>query len=279
MYFQQYRRKRHDAQLRLQQQVDSGATPEQRELGQRWASVEDAALALHNLVNSEMRRWRKNGRCGEVAVRLAAAFVAGLSATCAELDSEDAVVGTAAAEDIDSDRPQRSKYRLPRGCTPRQQQVIEGNPSGLLGRFGLCVLPTNTWQCSGKEFESQENEWRARGIDDRDRQSEATLGALHTFATTYGKGNAQKHSDFKSVICQRVYTTFKLRDPGEEWWLDISCGGKHNTSSKCVLCLTCSTFCALRRCYAAACCWNVWFEVPWSGPAARVHHSWRTTGG
>ena len=55
------------------------ATPELRELGQRWASVEDAALALRNLVTSEMRRWRKNGRCGETAVRLVAAFVAGLS--------------------------------------------------------------------------------------------------------------------------------------------------------------------------------------------------------
>ena len=42
--------------------------------------------------------------------------------------------------------------------------------------------------------------------------------------TYYGKGSTQKHSDFKAVLCQRVYTTFKLRDPSH-WWLDISCGG------------------------------------------------------
>ncbi len=119
----------------------------------------------------------------------------------------------------------QSRYKLPRGCTPSQKSAIEANPTGLLGRFGLCVLPTNTWQCFGKAFSREENEWRRRGIDDRNRQTEATLGGLHSFATCYGKGNAQKHSDFKSTICQRVYTTFKLRDPNEEWWLDICCGG------------------------------------------------------
>ena len=117
-------------------------------------------------------------------------------------------------------------YSLPRGATESQVAAIEANPSGLLGRFGLCGLPTNSWQCSGKEFDRQEIEWRTRGVDDRTRATEAKLGSLHSFATEYGKGNAQKHSDFKSVICQRVYTTFKLIDPDQEWWLDISCGGE-----------------------------------------------------
>lgn len=117
-------------------------------------------------------------------------------------------------------------YSLPRGATESQIAAVQANPSGLLGRFGLCGLPTNTWQCSGKEFDRQEIEWRTRGVDDRNRATEAKLGGLHSFAKEYGKGSAQKHSDFKSVICQRVYTTFKLIDPDREWWLDISCGGK-----------------------------------------------------
>eukprot|EP01043_Picozoa_sp_COSAG02_P013974 COSAG02_NODE_567_length_20212_cov_18.927460_8_plen_176_part_00 len=135
------------------------------------------------------------------------------------------LVGAGSSRSTGTPVEAQPRYRLPRGCTESQKAAIEANPTGLLSRFGLCVLPTNTWQCFGKAFKHEENEWRRRGIDDRDRQTEATLGGLHSFATCYGKGNAQKHSDFKSIICQRVYTTFKLRDPNKEWWLDISCGG------------------------------------------------------
>ena len=56
------------------------------------------------------------------------------------------------------------------------------------------------------------------------RATEASLGGLSTFAEHYGKGSGQKHSDFKALVCQQVYTTFKLRR-ARDWWLDISCGG------------------------------------------------------
>ena len=154
-------------------------------------------------------------------------------------------------------------YNLPRGCTAYQCQAIRRNPSGLLGRFGLSGQPQNTWQNYGRDFERVEDEWKDRGIDDTGalccpsrrllsilthltlltaaagcccsaacgampylaaRKSEAVLGGLSTFNTWYNKGSAQQHSDFKATVCQRVYTTFKLRQPAS-WWLDVSCGG------------------------------------------------------
>ena len=140
------------------------------------------------------------------------------------LTTHSGLVATAARGATGEKRP--LPYTLPRACTPSQAHTIAKNPGGLLGRFGLSGLPTNSWLCHGKEFTLTEQEWRARGIDDRNRSTEACLGSIHTFSTTYayGKGSAQKHSDFKSAVCQRVYTTFKLADPGM-WWLDISCGG------------------------------------------------------
>lgn len=156
-------------------------------------------------------RWRSTRRS---RLRLPAAPPAPSSATDATTDARG------------SPSEMSPPYSLPRGATESQIAAIQANPSGLLGRFGLCGLPTNSWQCSGKEFERQEIEWRSRGIDDRSRATEAKLGGLHSFANEYGKGSAQKHSDFKSVICQRVYTTFKLIDPDQEWWLDICCGGE-----------------------------------------------------
>jgi hypothetical protein len=157
---------------------------------------------------------------------------------------------------------QARTYNLPRGCTAYQAEAIKRNSSGLLGRFGISGLPQNTWLCHTKDFEHVESEWVQRGVDDRgdslwrppsplfltrrftllhaaaqcksaaaagccgtERKSEAALGSLHTFSTHYNKGSAQQHSDFKATVCQRVYTTFKLRKPDTDWWLDISCGG------------------------------------------------------
>jgi preprotein translocase subunit YajC len=115
-------------------------------------------------------------------------------------------------------------YNLPRGCTTAQRQLIESNPSGLLGRFGLSGLPSNVWQTYGKEFRASEEEWRQRGVNDTNRQSQAELGNVSTFTSYYGKGQQQAFSDFKATVVQRAMTTFKLARPGE-WILDISCGG------------------------------------------------------
>ena len=39
-----------------------------------------------------------------------------------------------------------------------------------------------------------------------------------------GKGQEQKHSDFKATLVQRVVTTFQLPSP-DQAWLDTCCGG------------------------------------------------------
>ena len=36
----------------------------------------------------------------------------------------------------------------------------DGPPGGILGRFGLAVLPENTWMCYGEEFKKSEQEWK-----------------------------------------------------------------------------------------------------------------------
>ena len=116
---------------------------------------------------------------------------------------------------------------FPAGCTQAQREMVEDNPDGLCGRFGLVETPDNTWKCSGKDFFCSEREWREqRNVDDRKRTTTAVLGGLAKYPLYYGKGkgSAQPHSDFKATLAQRVVTTFPLVREGE-WWLDVSCGG------------------------------------------------------